>query len=80
MIAAKITALLSKLNFGPHEDLFLSFILITEFLDLTKIYKKNFKDKDVNKEFLEFLKDQNKAVGEIINIFENELMLFRKFY
>ena len=32
--------------------------------------------KDVNKEFLEFLKDQNKAVGEIINIFENELDAF----
>jgi|TARA_B100000161_G_scaffold128693_1_gene91288 hypothetical protein len=77
MIAAKITALLSKLNSGPHEDLFLSFILINRVFRFNKKFiKKISKDKDVNKEFLEFLKDQNKAVGEIINIFENELDAF----
>jgi len=77
MIAAKITALLSKLNSGPHEDLFLSFILINRVFRFNKKFiKKISKDKNVNKEFLECLKDQNKAVGEIINIFENELDAF----
>ena len=36
MIAAKITALLSKLNSGPHEDLFLSFILINRVFRFNK--------------------------------------------
>ena len=77
MIAAKITALLSKLNSGPHEDLFLSFILINRVFRYNKKFiKKISKDKNVNKEFLECLKDQNKAVGEIISIFENELDAF----
>ena len=77
MIAAKITALLSKLNSGPHEDLFLSFILISRVFRFNKKFiKKISKDKNVNKEFLDCLKDQNKAVGEIINIFENELDAF----
>ena len=77
MIAAKITALLSKLNSGPHEDLFLSFILINRVFRFNKKFiKKISKDKNVNKEFLECLKDQNKAVGEIISIFENELDAF----
>ena len=77
MIASKITALLSKLNSGPHEDLFLSFILINRVFRFNKKFiKKISKDKNVNKEFLECLKDQNKAVGEIINIFENELDAF----
>ena len=77
MIAAKITALLSKLNSGPHEDLFLSFILISRVFRFNKKFiKKISKDKNVNKEFLECLKDQNKAVGEIISIFENELDAF----
>ena len=77
MIASKITALLSKLNSGPHEDLFLSFILINRFFRFNKKFiKKISKDKNVNKEYLECLKDQNKAVGEIISIFENELDAF----
>ena len=77
MIASKITALLSKLNSGPHEDLFLSFILINRVFRFNKKFiKKISKDKNINKEFLDCLKDQNKAVGEIINIFENELDAF----
>ena len=77
MIASKITALLSKLNSGPHEDLFLSFILINRVFRFNKKFiKKISKDKNVNKEYLECLKDQNKAVGEIISIFENELDAF----
>ena len=62
---------------GPIEDLFISFILINRVFRFNKKFiKKISKDTQISKEFLDVFQDQNKAIGEIINIFENELDAF----
>tara|TARA_B100001093_G_C26480102_1_gene864461 strand:+ start:171 stop:611 length:441 start_codon:yes stop_codon:yes gene_type:complete len=76
-IAGKIMGILSSMNSGPHEDLFISFILINRVFRFNKKFiKKISKDTQISKEFLDVFQDQNKAIGEIINIFENELDAF----